>query len=88
MAFQKKWSLDQDDYIIRNYQSLGPDVCADVLGRSVKHIRRRAHVLKVTRPHAPRPRTVVHFLRPSAHASVKQSAFIQPPTKARLMAGR
>lgn len=88
MAFQKKWSSDQDDYITQNYRSLGASVCADFLGRSIEQIRHRAHVLKVTRAHAPRPRTVVHFYASPAHAAVIETDFIQPIPKSRLMAGR
>ena len=45
----KNWTLDEDQFLIENYRSLGSKGTADVLGRLPSACRNRAYHLKITR---------------------------------------
>ena len=41
------WTCQHEDFLNNNYENLGPKKCAEALGRTIKAIYTKAHVLKL-----------------------------------------
>lgn len=54
-VMSRKWTSKEHAYLCANYLTLGPDVCAHALRRTVKSVMTRAYAFGIVRKHRGKP---------------------------------
>lgn len=92
MSNERRWTPEEDQFLIENYKELGRHVCAERLGRVGETVYARAHRLGCTKRRRSVARVKIKEAPPVENqpspAPVAHSDFIRPLSKERLMSGK